>query len=156
MIAIVVVVIAVVGVSFLFIVTVPVPVPVWADSPVTVAMAGLVQSEGHAERGREETNSRHLCEISSGNIYENYIYVFFSFVCWPSRTVGLFFSLTTSENISYLSTFQHNVPLYVNSTSLAMRLRNQLKKVWKQFGKCSRLLCQFFLMWYVWCNSKGN
>lgn len=51
MLAVVVVVSAVVGVSILFVMTVP--VTVWADTPVTVAMAGLVEGEGHAGHGRD-------------------------------------------------------------------------------------------------------
>lgn len=53
MLVIVVAVIGVVVVSFLFLVTVS--VSMWAETPVTVAMAGLVKGEGHALNGREET-----------------------------------------------------------------------------------------------------
>lgn len=46
--------IAVVGVPFRFIMAVPVTMR--ADASVTVAVAGLVQGEGHAEHRRVDTN----------------------------------------------------------------------------------------------------
>lgn len=52
MLVIVVAEIAVVGCFFLFFMTVPMSMR--ADAPVTVAMARLVQGEGHAEHGKDK------------------------------------------------------------------------------------------------------